>query len=314
MAAQFSDLPPEIQAQLIQQMQNDPMARAANDYGQGAGFLQETSQPDSWDRMGEKNDLYSDFFRTTQSYLKDYIPDLYPEVEDPGTFQGYQSDTADLYRNNPAYTQLEQYMAEGASFDEAVQLVAKDPEYAPMLPKNDYDQPDAGAFRGSAETYVSERAREGREFDQYDAEKQAFDDYVRTRTGWDINPGVSREDFSAKLLPQTQASVGRLWERDPQNPDGATLAQQVGQQAAAKTTPLLGNSMRSKVGQATAGRMSARNPDVQRATRGNRIANDSRTAAYEAARAKKEAQQAPSKQQENLARTAAYYNMLMYGE
>ena len=37
-------------------MQTDPMARATNDFGQGAGFLGLDSQPESWDRVGEKND------------------------------------------------------------------------------------------------------------------------------------------------------------------------------------------------------------------------------------------------------------------
>ncbi len=169
----------------LEQMQSDPLARATNDYGQGAGFLQLKDTPTSWDRAGDKVDLLTDFLKGTKTYLPDWIPDLNPEAEDPGIFTGYRSDVADLYRNNPAYNEIDLAMSQdGASFEEALQAVAASPEFAVNLPKTERGGVDLSAFRNSAETYVSERAREGREYDVWDAERQAYEDYVNPRSQW----------------------------------------------------------------------------------------------------------------------------------
>jgi hypothetical protein len=284
-------------------LQTDPFARATNDFGQGAGFLGLDSQPESWDRLGEKNDLYSDLFRMTRTYLPDYVDGLYPEAQDPGQFTGYRSDVADLYRNNPAYTQLDQLMAEGASFDEAVQLVADDPDYADVLPKNNFGQADLGGYRQSAEKYVSERAREGREFDTYDAERQAYEDYVRPRTGWDINPGV--EDLSPHLRATDPVAVAAKFRPADSIGDMARDAQMVKRtpENASVVPPSIRQSIRD-VG----------NPQARQATAANSRYNSGVQAAYEAARSKKEAVAAPSKKQENQAKLVRAYNLLMYGE
>lgn len=282
-------------------MQNDPMARATNDYGQGAGFLGLDSQPESWDRLGEKNDLYSDLFRTTQTYLKDYVPDLYPEAKDPGIFQGYQSDQADLYRNNPAYAQLERAMAEGASFDEAVQLIAGNKEFTNFLPQGDDGRPSPSAFRQSAETYVSERSREGREFDQYDAEKQAYDDYVRPRTGLDFSPGGLTQLRSTNPMdligqPREVGSVGEL----------ARIRQgdRIRPPAGADAIP---DSIQASIAKVN-------RPASKRRVDNNQLYNETAIAAHESNKRKKESIRSVSKKQENQAKLVRAYNQLMYGE
>lgn len=285
------------------QMQNDPFARATNDYGQGAGFLQLDDQPESWDRVGEKNDVYGDLFRMTQTYLKDYIPDLNPEVEDPGQFEGYVSDKADLYRNNPAYAQLEAFMSEGASFDEAVQLTSKlaadRPEIAAGLPQYE-GRPDTQAFRNSAETYVSERAREGREYDQHDAQRQAYDDFVRPQTGWDRAPGI--EDITTKFRDTNPVSLPRA-----AAPESLADLIQARSRIDSSTTDLPPAKVR-------AGIRSANDPKQVERAGNNKAYNKALQASYDSIRGKKEAIQGPSKKQENNMKLVRAYNMLMYGE
>lgn len=353
--------------QYILQMQSNPLARATNDYGQGAGFLQLDKQPESWDRMGEKNDLFSDFFRTTQTYLPDWIPDLYPEVEDPGRFDGFRSDQADLYRNNPAYSQLEAAMAEGASFDEAIQLIAKAPQFAAGLPKTERGDVDLSAFRNSAETYVSERAREGREFDAYDAERQAYEDYVNPQTAWSMDRTDRQTDDISQFLRPIAADSGRPV--IPMELPSARRGSSPGAPGAgaAGFVDRVGNSIEgifdpNKPGpgmpsmpsvrdiegifdpnkrgpKKTTGRLGNMNPEEAEPgvfrkflAESNKNVNDiaakkakykkdvdtgynkALTEGYNRMRGAKEAQVRPSKKQENLAKIAAYYNALHYGE
>jgi hypothetical protein len=334
----FRNLPPDVQAQLIEELMSDPARRAVNDYGQGSGFLSESKKPTSWARMGDKNDLVSDFLRTTQSYLKDYIPDLYPEAEDPGLFTGYRSDVADMYRNNPAYQQIDAAMAEGASFDEAVDLVASSDVYAQHLPKDEYGKVNRNSFRGSAEQYVSERAREGREFDAHDAQRQEYEDFVNPRDEWrdrgnddiDLNSLVRRTDHRESLLGsggQLQEGIERLLSRR-QNSGGVldrvpTVASQLSR-IGATTDPSV------QISNATANRSPARNAARLTPTATDRGPQPRRTAAqknesnmaynrgaqsvYDFQKNKQSQNTRQSKQQENLARTAALYNMIMYGE
>ena len=51
--------------QLMQRSEGDPLALSANAYGQGPGFLSEESRPDSWTRLGDKNQIYRDMFQMT---------------------------------------------------------------------------------------------------------------------------------------------------------------------------------------------------------------------------------------------------------
>lgn len=282
-------------------LQSDPMARATNDYGQGSDFLKMSSTPDSWDRVGDKNGLYSDLFRMTRSYLPDYVQGLYPEAQDPGVYQGYKSDKADLYRNNPAYQQLERAMQEGASFDEAVRLIAGNKEFAQFLPQNDKGQPDPNTFRQSAETYVSERSREGREFDQFDAEKQAYEDFVRPRTGLDFSPGA----------------LTKLRTTDPTqliNPAGPqdTLEQAVAARKAEKIRPPKGaDAIPDDIQHQIA---AVNRPGSKQKLANNKLYNDTAIAAHNSNMAKKASIQSVSKKQENQAKILRAYNMLMYGE
>jgi hypothetical protein len=311
-------------------MQTDPMARATNDYGQGAGFLGLDSQPESWDRVGEKNDLYADLFRTTRTYLPDYVEGLYPEVEDPGLYKGYKSDKADLYRNNPAYAQIESAMAEGASFDEAVRLVAGNKEFAQFLPQDDNGRPDAQSFRTSAEGYVSERSREGREFDAFDAEKLAYDDYVRPRTGLDFAP-VRNDDISSLLKPSVPGiKLGTIADPGPRRPtvpaslsgdiyNGLYDEQGINPD---KINVVNQSSKGRKVTQSrTAGPQSTQNKGQANAAR-DRVAQQGNVdlynkmvkQAYNKTVGNKERVKVGSKKQENQAKLVRAYNMLMYGE
>jgi hypothetical protein len=282
-------------------MQSDPMARATNDYGQGAGFLGLESQPESWDRIGEKNDLYSDLFRMTRTYLPDFVEGLNPTVEDPGMYQGYRSDKADLYRNNPAYAQLEAAMAEGASFDEAVRLIAGNKEFAQYLPQDDIGRPDAQGFRQSAEGYVSERSREGREFDAYDAEKQAYDDFVRPRTGLDFSPGgltkLRTTDPTKLVAPAKKA--------------GSVAEIAKSRQAAKITPPKNADAIPADIQQRIA---YVNRPESKSRLANNKLYNDTAIAAHESNKRKKESIKSVSKKQENQAKLVRAYNMLMYGE
>jgi hypothetical protein len=261
-------------------MQTDPLARGVNDYGQGSGFLNLKAQPESWDRLGEKNDLYGDFFRTTGTYLDDWIPDLYQEQQDPGIYQGYQSDKAAIFEGNPAYAQLQRAMETGATFEQAVAATYADPEFKQYLPA------DPSQWRESAESFVGERGREDRERSGYDAEKAAYDDFVKTRSGWDLAPGREREDVLASM-PQV---------RTPSKSIGGA--------------PSVVAEMGRRTALAAAGRQLP-TPEAT-AERGRR--NDNRMASYEALRAKKEAIQNPSKKQDNNAKRARWYNAIMYGE
>jgi hypothetical protein len=334
----FNSLPPEVQAQLVAQMQSDPWARATNDFGQGSGFLSAPKKPTSWARMGDKNDLMSDMFRTTQSYLKDYIPDLYPEVEDPGMFTGYRSDLVDLYRNNPAYREIDLAMQDGASFDEAVRAVAASPDFAAHLPTNDSGRPDLGGFRSSAEKYVSERAREGREFDQFDAERRAYEDYVNPRNEW-ADRGNDQIDIQSLLRNQNArqgltGAGGRIAEgfgraadlvrgagpgapvTDSRRPSvlatsNTRMGMPIGEPVMTRPSPTR-NAARGRAATPTAAKPAPRTAADRNQT--NKAYNDSVKAVYDFQKNKQSQNTKQSKKQENLAKTVRAYNLLMYGE
>lgn len=351
----LGDLTPEELAELeayVASMETDPLRRAVNDYGQGPDFLGLSSEPTEWKRMGDKNDLLTDFFRTTKTYLPDWIPDMYPEVEDPGQFEGYISDKADLYRNNPAYTQLEAAMAEGATFEEAVDLIASDPEFAPFLPKTDSGRPDRIGFRGSAESYISERAREGREFDAYDAERQAYEDYVNPRTGEYYNPNLmDRETFYAtQLKPETSFGQGRGTPNElgigfGLSASGSRAGNTVSPLSSARQVTGSGRSslnidspdydglgrdprtlirhspapQRSSGGSGyskSAGSFAKKKSSGSAPAPGNmaKAYNKTASSVYERAQQIKASQKYASKEQENLAKLAAYYNAIHYGQ
>lgn len=335
----LGNLSDEELAQLLFELENDPLKRAVNDYGQGSDFLGMSKEPTSWKRMGDKNDLLTDFFRTTKTYLPDWIPDMYPEIEDPGRFEGYRSDFAELYRGNPAYQQLELAMSEGATFDEAVQAVSKDPDFAPYI--------DRGGFRSSAEQYVSERAREGRELDSYEAALAEYEDFVNPRTGEDFAPNrLNPEEFQASLrkIEPTTGVAGF----------GNNIADQImrGINANRGRTDPSTNRITSRTSSGTGGRSSlnidspnydGRGRDPRTVTRSsgpskqvgsmpskpqrklpyrdtaqrnelNRAYNKTASDVYNRAQQIKARQSAPSKREENLAKLAAYYNAIHYGQ
>lgn len=349
MAEEFT--PEELaEIELLMRSGYDPLAISANQFGQGSDYLGYTSQPDEFDRLGEMDDLYSDLFRMTRTYMPDYVPDLYPEVEDPGMFQGYRSDQADLYRNNQAFQALEQMMAENTPFEEAVQLIVGNPDYEEFLPKNN-GRVDPSAFRSSAEQYVAERSREGREYDNWSAEDAAYQDFIRSRTGMDMAPGKSEDEIAAMLRPVDQdilsqgrgpklgpeglvdllggalASEGRgplapqapapqaPQGRQPRRSRGASVdpEEQRMMRMVAASRGRLGTGARDQINQSYGGRRQIANAKYDEQANNQRY-NEDFMKAFEATKKRKEGQKFSSKKEENLARLLRFRNTLLYGE
>lgn len=323
--------PEELAAiELYIRSQNDPFALSANALGQGPGFLDYESTPDSWDRLADKNDLYSDLFRMTRTYLPDFVSGLHPEVEDPGRYQGYTSDAAGLYSGNPAYESVRRMVEEeGTPFEEAVKLVKNDPDLAEFMPDDDRD------FRQSAQQYVTDAGRENRERSQWEAEAAAYDDYVRARSGLDVfaQPDVESRMRSERSMDymedpiKTILSFGGTTDRpevaaERRAAQGWTPGEVTSAMApmpnGAEQTPSNQSSSPKRARRSTP-RTSGRSRSEQRAfarsaAKTGKAYNDSYRAAAEFQKRRMAAQAMPSKKEENLAKLVAAYNSLMYGQ
>jgi hypothetical protein len=190
----------------VESLQNNPLSYALNAFGQGNGFMDYSKTPVQFDRQGDVNQLYRDAFGMTGVPFESLVSGLYPEPAMPGNREPYQSDTNILYANNPAYDQVAQLVASGENFDNAVDVVFNDKEYKQFLPKGSYSQDSQNMFRSSAATYLTESARTNREQGIADKAQAEWDDFVRTRTNWEMNPGA---DNINNLLRS---------ERDPSRP------------------------------------------------------------------------------------------------
>lgn len=223
-----------------QQLMNDPVAASFNEYGQGADYLGLEDKPDSWSRLGNMNDLLSDRFRMTQSYLQDYIPGLPQEVEDPGAYEGFRPDNAGLYQNNPAVDAVAQLMGTGMSFDEAVNAVAD--RAAPSAPSQDQQfvdgqlqdmaptegiagvpldengRPDLEAFRTRASQAIESGAQYDREYGDWAAKAADYEEYTRPRSNLDFlgvatpnvqSVGTDDEQAYLDYVNKTQTFHGR---------------------------------------------------------------------------------------------------------
>jgi hypothetical protein len=314
-----------------QQMQQDPMAFSLNNYGQGSDYLWDEETPSSWDRRNDKVDIYGDLFRMTKTWMPDFVDGLHPTPEDPGLFKGYRSDKADLFRNNEAYRKLEQLMGEGAPFEEAVTLVSSDPAYAGMLPQ-DQDFPgrvDNSEFRRSAEEFLSERGREGREYDVWDQSRQEFDDFNRPRTGLDFAP--VREGNINKFLKKTPMAPQFVDTKDTES-----LYRAKGREKAAKENTWQGPSTGGPNGRpglrsnnrsgnrlnrdvkrkekTRASNAQARKTNYDSKVESTNLYNKMLKQAYEQTVANKQKVKAPSKKKENLGALVKFYNQMIYGE
>jgi hypothetical protein len=189
---------------ILQQLilEQDPTAAAANDWGQGADYLNSAKKPTAFSRQGDMHQLYRNMFGMTGIDMESLVPNMYPVVDKPEDRQPYQSDTLALYQGNPAYDSVRETVDSGVlSFEEAVKAAASDPELAKYLPTDMDGKLDLASFRQGAASYVSEGAKAGREQSAYNAEQAAYDDYVRMRTGEDFVPArKSRDELSARVM------------------------------------------------------------------------------------------------------------------
>lgn len=189
---------------LQQQAQTNPLAYAANDWGQGPGFMGLDEQPESWDRVGEVNDLLYDMTRTTGIDFAEMVPGLNPFVAPPKQTTPYQSDTSFLYSSNPVYQSINELVsgADGGtpmSLDQAlarVQAEYKDnPEaFQGMLPVAMEDNfnagvragdPDWSQVRSGATTFLTEGRKEQNSMSEAEALQQQYEDFVRPRSQWE---------------------------------------------------------------------------------------------------------------------------------
>lgn len=206
-----------INAMIEQGLIMDPFNAAANQFGQGSDYLYEEDTPTPWDRMGDKDDLLGDMLKRTGLYFEDLVDLPYEQVEDPGEFDGYVDYDASLYQGNLAYETVKDAVAAGMSFEEAVNKVAKaavDPEdpdapaLAAAMPRDRDGKPDYDAFRSSAADAVAGGAGGAAELSAYEAERQAYEDYIRPRTGLDYAEIMPEDEFKRTILQPTSLDAG----------------------------------------------------------------------------------------------------------
>jgi hypothetical protein len=320
-----------------QRMQTDPMARAVNDYGQGSGYMALDSQPESWDRLGEVNDIYRDVFGMTGIKMPQLVPGLNPEVEDPGQYQGFVSNMGSLYGSNPAFQEMEAALQEpGATVYEVIDLVAKNPRLQQFLPKNDAGQVDREAFNRDATMFLSERARENTERGAYDSQVAEFEDFTKPRTGLDYAP--TRTDGPVLLDNAPQLRQGRTSLTAPVLDMADKVAEMIPLEAARRQRDAARKAAEGNPGSMTnptgpgvnrsGNRLGMRVQDLRNESKARaarpegaqdrdelvKLYNKAGSQAYNRTVANKEAKKAPSKQMENMAKVIQFYNMLHYGE
>lgn len=191
---------------LAQQAQMNPFAYSANDWGQGPGALMLDEQPETWDRVGEINDLIYDTTRTTGDSFRSLVPVPYKDVEQPDPKAPYQSDTSFLYSSNPVYQAIGQLVSGAGgespmSLDQALlkfqaEYEANPEEFAGMVPvTTGYNQStgtpagalDMSQIRQGAETYLTETRKEQNSAGANDLAQQEWEDYIRPRSQYEVS-------------------------------------------------------------------------------------------------------------------------------
>ncbi len=373
-----------IEAMIAQQQEQqafDPFDYAAGQYGQGSDYLGMKKTPVAWDRMADKDDLLGDMLKRTGLYFDDIVDLPHQRYEDPGNYEGYTSDVYGLYAGNAAYEAVRALTDSGIPFEVALQQVADsaavDPEIAASLPRNrnegveGYQTPtgnrnspeeaaaigvpesyDFDAFRSGAETFLTEGAREDREFGEWDARNQQYEDYIRARNGEDFFPTTH------EFTPRPEAAPRQQFGPNEARPDGFFLPNvggKAGPQRPQQPTQVPRNEARGSVpsvqstlsrsraeGQIDAGRSGrvvrtnvdrspTRNPaggrrverPGKRDTKGrtgsdvayaqNKIYNDTAQRTAASLQRQKANMQVMSKEDENNARLIQAFNLYMYG-
>lgn len=330
----------------------DQFQAAANQYGQGSDYLGLEDTPVSWDRAADMDDLIGDMLKRTGLYFEDLVPLPYEPVEDPGQYTGYEDYDSILSEGNVAIDTVREAMAtDGLSFDEAVNLVVEaasstDPADADIrqqllssLPQTEDGEIDRDSFRSFAADAVSGGAQEGSERAAYDAEKAAYDDYVRARTGLDINPIVARERELAegfapgmrgrqmgdgqfddvetnrmlRLADGVDPSVGRGGGSMQLNEDNRFRNQAGAYGPQVKSTPNAQTERRRVPVRADKQRNSKGQTGSDIAFEQNKSYNSGYNRAMEATLKARQAQQVASKQDVNRAKLIAAYNQMIYG-
>lgn len=190
----------------IERIMNDPFQASFNQYGQGNAFWADGA-PDSWSAAEEAFDMNMDALKAAELYVSDLV-DPYEVVEDPGEYEGFVN--WNQQGSNPAIQAVQTLMAEtNMPFEEAVytvfdaarnqenpgrsyvdgQLVDNEAESGPRIsgiPLDENGQPDLEQFQYAARDWFENAGRESAERAAYDAQLQAYEDYVNPRSNLDI--------------------------------------------------------------------------------------------------------------------------------
>lgn len=329
---------------LMQRAQNDPLALSANAYGQGPGFLGLEDRPDSWSRLGDKNQIYRDMFQMTGTDMAEYVPGLYDYVPQPkpGDLEGYQSDTASLYAGNPVYQEIERQVANGVDIDTAVNAIRsayeQDPEALqgslPMgNPQYGRAEPDWEAVNRNAATFLSERNKETAAQSEAEAIRQAYEDFTAPRTAYD--KAAETQDLSWEA---NRDATMRMMGYDPREraPSPVSMPDVVDMPVVGERGPTrsIVQADRDAINYAQQYSSPQRNArGGTRATRGYTGGTERRLVApkdlqrkgppqrelnamssWDAAARIAKSKNVGSKKEENLAKLTAFYNTLMYGQ
>ena len=196
---------------------------AANNYGPGAGFLNETSNP--YTRSDQKLNYLGDILYRTGLTIDDLLG-LVAAPEQPGAAPVAPAGTADLgqtYAQNPAIAQAFAEIDQGVDPITALRAIESDvasglidPNMLPQAQGTDYygnptgnGQPDYSALSGLLSDYASQRqaalrdntAYQG-ELAQYNDQVAQYNDYFQPKSQFELGGSVPAEQLYAQSLQQ----------------------------------------------------------------------------------------------------------------
>lgn len=332
------------QQQLMQRSEMDPLALSANAYGQGPGYLGLEDRPDSWSRLGDKNQIYLDMFQMTGTDMAEFVPGLYDYVPQPkpGDLDPYQSDTTSLFANNPVYQEIERQVANGVDIVTATNAVRtayeQNPEaLAGSLPMGNPEygraEPDWEAVTRNATEYLSERNKERAGQSEVDSLRAQYEDFVRERTAYDkaaetqdVTWAGNRDDVMRMMgydprevgptmsMPEVYDTPGVVGTRGPARSIGEADAD------AAKYASRGGSPQRNARAGTRATRGYTKQPGqrlgapADMASLGPTQKELNAQSVFDAANRIAKKKNVGSKKEENLAKLTAFYNTLMYGQ
>lgn len=277
----------------------------------------------------KRDNLLDDQLKSTGRYLQDYVPGLYPEVEDPGRYEGYRADSAGLYQGNPIYQDILDLVDQGVPFDQALSKVQRVlasggqdaavadlyEQYAPYAPLT-YDETggesvDFGGLRQGAQTFYEDMSRQNREMGDWQAQQDAYQDYISPRTNLDIVGVPQVEPIRTRV--NGDRFLNPTWLNDTQ-----VLGKNFGVTPAPAATGMQ-RPVRGREPMVTArpgGRQTYDAPVTGEEQRGKMaaITNKARQDAIDAYVAARSKEPAPSKRDANAERVNAAYRLIVMGQ